>query len=161
MSQNLFIYTQLNSFKYFYWTLILLFNITYSFSHSYMVSNIIIYYVHTVIWCSWKNFVFLFDRYGCRIFSPNEVDLSYSTRTIFPGQHNNGESLPNSLPQNLSSRMDGLSVFSLHSSRTITPWGKPSNLWTLESTLLDQRFWVGYKLDVFIPPLTGTLLCHL
>ena len=30
--------------------------------------------------CSRKNF----DRYGRRIFSPNEDDLSYSARIIFP-----------------------------------------------------------------------------
>ena len=66
-----------------------------------------------------------------------------------------------SFTQNLWSRTDVLSVLSLHSSRTITPWGKPSDLWTFESTLLDQKLPIEYKLDVFIPPLTGTLLCRL
>ena len=61
-------------------------------------------------------------------------------------------------PQNLSSRTDVFSVY-FHSSRTIKSRGKPSNLWTFEATLLEQRFPVEYKLDVFIQPLTEKLLC--
>ena len=38
-----------------------------------------------------------FNRYVRHIFSPNEDDLSYSARTIFPWQHKNGESPSNSL----------------------------------------------------------------
>ena len=49
-----------------------------------------------------------------------------------------------SLPQNLSNRTDALSVRSLHSSRSTTPWGKPSNLW---------NFWV-YSIRPRIPSWT-------
>ena len=38
MSQSLFVYTQLYSFKYFYRTLILLFIINHSVSHCYIIS---------------------------------------------------------------------------------------------------------------------------
>ena len=44
-----------------------------------------------------------------------------------------------SLPPNITSRTDVLSVRSLHSSRITTPWGEPSNSWTLESTLQHPR----------------------
>ena len=61
------------------------------------------------------------------------TDLSYSARTIFldnikmvtPPKKNY------LFLRTLSSRTDVHSVRSLHSSRITTPWGKPSNLWTL------------------------------
>ena len=94
-------------------------------------------------------------------FHPIRMTYPILPGTFFPGNKKKWwKPAKLSLPQNLSIRMDVLSVFSLHS-RTITPWGKPSNLWTFESTFLDQSLPVEYKSDVFIPPLTGTLMSPL
>ena len=100
-----------------------------------------------LIWPLWLSHIF--TQWGWFVqFFPDD----------FPGQFKPAKL---SLSQNLTSRTDGLSVLPFHSSRTITPWGKQSNLWTFESTLLDQRLPVQYKFDVFTPPLAGTLLCRL
>ena len=85
-----------------------------------------------LIWPLWSSHIF--TQWGWLIlFSPNH----------FPGQHKKRWK-PATLPllQNLSSRTDVLSVRSLQSSRITTPWGKPSNLWTSESTLLDQGMYL-------------------
>ena len=78
----------------------------------------------------------IFTQWGWLIlFSPDH----------FPGQHKNGENPPNtSLPQDLSNSTDAISVRYRHSSRSTTPWGKPSNLWT---------FWV-YPLWPRVPSWT-------
>ena len=79
----------------------------------------------------------------------------------FPGQIKGSESPPNFLFLSIF-RAGRTSLCPLSSSsRITTPWGEPSSLWTFESILLDQRLPVEHKLDVFIPPLTRTLLCRL
>ena len=83
--------------------------------------------VRKLIWPLWSSYIF--TQWGWFIlFSPD----------YFPWQHKNGESPPNYLfLRTFRSRTDVLSVRSHHSSRITTPWGKPSNLWTFESTILD------------------------
>ena len=70
-------------------------------------------------------------------------------------------SLP--LPQNLWSRTDVLSVRSFHSSRSITPWGESSNLWTSRVYSFRPRVpsWTWSRCiesathrNTFMPPLT-------
>ena len=79
----------------------------------------------------------------------------------FPGQIKGSESLPNFLFLRMF-RTGGTSFCPLSSCiRITTPWGEPSSLWTFESILQDQRLPVEHKLDVCIPPLTGTLLLRL
>ena len=86
------------------------------------VAERILYFclAHKLIWPWWSSHIF--TQWGWLIlFSPDH----------FPGQDKNGENPPNYLfLSNHSSRMDVLSVCSLHSSRITIPWGKPSNLWT-------------------------------
>ena len=107
--------------------------------------------VHKLIWLLWSSHIF--TQLGWLILFSSDH---------FPRQHKNGESLPNYLfLRTFSSRTDMFSVHSLHSSRITTPWGKLSNLWTFESTLLDQGFPVEHELDAFNPPLSGTPLCRL
>ena len=97
--------------------------------------------------CSRKNFVclarkfvssYIFTEWGWRIlFSPDD----------FPGQIEFGESPPNFLFFSISRAGRMCFYPRSYSSSCITPWGEPSNLWTLESTLLDPRVpsWIWIK----------------
>ena len=78
----------------------------------------------------------------------------------FSGQHQIGESPPNTLFLRTFRKGQTylLSVLFI-SSRITTPRGKPSNLWT--SWVYTQGFPVEYELDKFNTPHTGTTLSHL
>ena len=79
----------------------------------------------------------------------------------FSGQHQIGESPPNTLfLRTFSKRTDVLTVCSFHSSSIMTPWGKPSNLWTSWVYSLRPRV-PSWILDVFNLPHTGTPLSRL
>ena len=63
-------------------------------------------------------------------FHPMRMTYPFHPRPFFRAAPNWGKPAKLSLPQNISNRIDVLTVHSLHSSSITTPWGKPSNLWT-------------------------------
>ena len=84
----------------------------------------------------------IFTQWGWRI--PFGLD-------DFTGQIEFGESPPNYLFLKIFRTGRVSFCPRSYSSRSITPWGEPSNSWTFECTLLDQRFPVEYELDELIP----------
>ena len=99
---------------------------------------------------------------GRRIFSPNEDDLSYSTRTNFPGSTKLGKArltLSSSEPfrtgQMYLLPAPLIAAASRYHEESYLIYGP------LESILLNQGFPVEYELDAFNPPHTGTPLSRL
>ena len=91
------------------------------------------------------------------MFSPNEDDLSYSARTIFPGNTKLGKAR-----QTISSsepfRTGQMYLLSAPFIAAASQHHEESHLiyGPLESTLLNQGFPGEYELDAFNPPHTGT-----
>ena len=82
-----------------------------------------------------NNFVFLFNALIWPLGSTHIFTQSGWLILLIPdhfsGQLQIGEKpAKHSLPQNFLNKTDVFTVYTLHSSSIVTPWGKPSNLWT-------------------------------
>ena len=107
--------------------------------------------MHKLIWPLWSSHIF--TQWGWLILFSSDH---------FPGQHKNGESLPNYLF--LRTFREGRAYFlsalfvaaeAHHHEESLLIYGP------LEFTLLDQGFPVENALDACNPPLTGTPSCRL
>ena len=96
-------------------------------------------------------------------FHPMRMTYPIQPGPFFRAAPNWGKPAKLSLPYNISNRTDVLTVRFLHSSSIITPWGKPSNLWTSWVYSLRPRVpsWIWIRCiksathrNTFISPLT-------
>ena len=94
-----------------------------------------------------------------RIISPNQDDLSYSSRSSFPGCRNCVNSQKVSLAEQRRPVQTSRWPF-FNNSSSMDAWGNLSNSWIPCVYHLDQGIPVEYELDTFNTPHTGTTLCH-